>query len=159
MEIEGFENYMIFEDSTVVNLITGKVMKPQSDGNGYNRVRLSKNGEQTHKSVHRLLGQAYIDNPENKPFIDHIDGNTHNNDLSNLRWATQSENNQNTKIPITNTSGTKNIHWNNHNNCWKYGKTINGIKHQKLDKDLETLKEYKKNYEENQNNEFITTRP
>ena len=107
------------------------------------------------KNVHRLLGEAFIDNPENKPCIDHIDGNTHNNDLSNLRWATISENSLNTKIPITNTSGTKNISWDNHYNCWKFQKIIVGILHQKSNKDLEWLKEYKIKFEENLDNEFI----
>ena len=155
MEIEEFENYMIFEDSTIVNLNTGKVLKPQLDRYGYYQVVLSKNGKCNSKKVHRLLGKAYIDNPENKPCIDHIDGDRLNNDLSNLRWATISENNQNTKISINNKCGIKNISWHKYNNCWAYEKIINGVRHQKYDKDLETLKEYKKNYEENQNNEFI----
>ena len=42
--------------------------------------------------LHRLLAQTFIPNPENKPEIDHADGNPQNNELSNLRWATHKEN-------------------------------------------------------------------
>lgn len=45
-----------------------------------------------HFHVHRAVAELFILNPENKPCIDHIDGNKHNNHVSNLRWATHSEN-------------------------------------------------------------------
>ena len=45
-------------------------------------------------SLHQLIAQTFIPNPENKPIVNHIDGNTLNNCVSNLEWCTQSENMQ-----------------------------------------------------------------
>lgn len=49
-------------------------------------------------SLHRAVAELFIPNPENKPCVDHIDGNTLNNNVENLRWTTYIENNNN---PIT----------------------------------------------------------
>lgn len=58
----------------------------------YLNVNLSRDGRPENFLIHRLVAQAFIPNPENKPYVNHIDGDTHNNHVSNLEWATQSEN-------------------------------------------------------------------
>lgn len=57
----------------------------------YNVVVLCVDGATHTKSVHRLVAEAFIPNPENKPTVNHIDGNGLNNSVENLEWATQSE--------------------------------------------------------------------
>lgn len=60
--------------------------------NGYYIIQLSKNGSRKSYQVHRLVAQAFISNPENKPFINHKDYNPLNNNVNNLEWCTQKEN-------------------------------------------------------------------
>ncbi len=66
------------------------VMKAHKDGSGYLRVKLL--GET--RKVHRLVASAFIPNPENKPTVNHINGNKTDNRVDNLEWATHSENKQ-----------------------------------------------------------------
>lgn len=60
--------------------------------NGYMYVSLNKNGKSFNKRLHILVAQAFIPNPENKPQVNHIDGNKENNNLENLEWCTSSYN-------------------------------------------------------------------
>ena len=87
----------------------GEVRSKQADGwrslkqgygeGRYAQVVISINGKRYTRRVHRLVAEAFLENPHNKPQIDHIDGNHFNNRADNLRWATPSENtnNPNTK--------------------------------------------------------------
>jgi len=85
MEIQGYENYLIYENGDIKNKKTGRILK-HIDGI-YLGVSLRKNNKQKTFRIHRLLGLAFIPNPNNYYSIDHIDKNKHNNSLDNLRWA------------------------------------------------------------------------
>lgn len=58
----------------------------------YQRVHLSKDGKYTQMFVHRLVAEHFVTNPENKPYVNHIDNNPLNNHYTNLEWCTQKEN-------------------------------------------------------------------
>lgn len=108
--VVGYEGlYEVSCDREVYSLYKGKDLKPGLHNGGYNRIVLHKDGKRNNCSVHRLVAQAFIPNPENKPQVDHINRNKTDNRVENLRWATCCENQHNTGIRKDNTTGYKNI--------------------------------------------------
>lgn len=69
-----------------------KIKATVDNGSGYCVVNLKHNGKQKQMTVHRLVAQAFIPNPDDKPEINHIDGCKGNNCVDNLEWASRSEN-------------------------------------------------------------------
>ena len=69
----------------------GKELKPKVDRYGYESVTLTKDGLRKSYTVHRLVATAFIDNPEVKPTVNHINGNKRDNRIENLEWATHKE--------------------------------------------------------------------
>lgn len=70
----------------------GKELKQFKNERGYLCVVITKDKNTKIKKVHRLVAETFIDNPQNKPQVNHIDCNKENNDVSNLEWCTNSEN-------------------------------------------------------------------
>ena len=108
--IEGFPNYLIYPDGSVFSKKRNKFLKQCLNNKGYMMVNLYNNRKVKLCTVHRLVGLAYIPNPENKPCIDHINRIKTDNRLENLQWATLSENQINTGIRKDNKLGLKNIY-------------------------------------------------
>jgi hypothetical protein len=109
-------NYQVSNLGNVRNMRSGRVLKPRSQlmKSGYVRyeVNLALNGgKQKNYKMHLLVARAFIPNPENRTEIDHIDRNTANNAVSNLRWSTRSEQALNTRTRNDNQLGEKNIHY------------------------------------------------
>lgn len=70
----------------------GKVQKKSVNSFGYETVGFTVDSKTKIYRVHRLVALSFIENPENKPQINHIDGNKTNNNVNNLEWCTSSEN-------------------------------------------------------------------
>lgn len=86
------------------HLYKGIVKKPHVMPNGYVMIDLNKNGKHDRRLMHRLVGEHFLEKPDGKNYINHLDGNTRNNNVDNLEWCTQSENiqyayNNGTKTP------------------------------------------------------------
>jgi len=85
-------------DSIVIRKLKGKLMKLtegvlQNGAPGYMVVNLRKEGVSNVVPVHVLVAKSFLNNPTNLPLVNHIDGDKHNNNISNLEWASYSENN------------------------------------------------------------------
>lgn len=115
-EIEINKDYFVDEYGNVYSNKKNKLkqLKPILTKYGYYEVHLY--GEISKRcKIHRLVAEAFIPNSENKPEINHIDGNKLNNNVSNLEWCTTKENMKhardtglNTSIPPPNGKGIKN---------------------------------------------------
>jgi hypothetical protein len=88
-DITGYDGlYAITSCGKVWSHKRQRFLKPLDDGHGYLFVKLYKDGFGKNFNVHRLVAQAYLDNPENLPCVNHKDENKANNSVSNLEWCT-----------------------------------------------------------------------
>jgi hypothetical protein len=100
IQVEGYDNYFVNKDGEVKNNKKGNILKSRDNGSGYYIVDLCKQGKKKTHSVHRLIGIAFIEKTNEKyDCVDHIDRNSRNNNISNLRWIDKSGNNRNKKVP------------------------------------------------------------
>lgn len=89
----NYNGYIVYEDGRVIG-IRGKPLKPDIDKDGYYIVTLSINKKSKKIKLHRLVAMCYIDNPENKPHINHKNGIKSDNSVNNLEWCSAYENNK-----------------------------------------------------------------
>lgn len=97
--------------------VYGRVLKQALTRNGF-VVGLSLNGKNHLKKTHRLVAEAFIENPRKLPLVDHKDTVNTNNKVSNLRWANVILNGYNSKKAKDNTSGIKNVGWHSRDRVW-----------------------------------------
>jgi len=103
--VDGYNGlYQISSMGNVKNTKTGKNLKPSKNGGGYLFVQLFNNNIGKYYRVHRLVAEAFISNPENKPCVDHINTDKTDNRAENLRWCTHKENCNN---PLTKQHNSK----------------------------------------------------
>lgn len=93
--------YSIDKNGVIISNITkdsstgkAKVIKPHYDKDGYKRLALVTDEGRKKFRVGRLVALTFIENPENKEFVNHIDGDKQNDSVENLEWVTASENTQ-----------------------------------------------------------------
>jgi len=109
MDVKGYEGYYQVSNvgrvkslarnvgkssgsKTYTQFVQEKILNPYRKTNGYLAVRFSRNGKGFEKTIHRLVADAFIENPKRYKEVNHIDGNKVNNHYSNLEWVTQREN-------------------------------------------------------------------
>ena len=87
-----FDNYEVSSRGDIRNTKTGRLLKLRIDKDGYRDVLLSKNSLTKRFKVHRIVAICFLDNPENKPYVNHLNGIKSDNNIDNLEWCTKLEN-------------------------------------------------------------------
>ena len=92
-DIAGYEGlYQVSNFGRIKSFYTGRIMRLAPAKNGYLVVNLTKSGKQKVYSVHRLVAGTFLAPDSHKTFVNHKNGNKHDNRLDNLEWCTKSEN-------------------------------------------------------------------
>lgn len=101
-DVVGYEGSYIVSNTGIVKsvdrfniknqYIKGKELTLQTNHGGYITAAMYKNGKVKVKFVHRIVAEAFIHNPDNKPYVNHLDETRDNNNVDNLEWVTHEEN-------------------------------------------------------------------
>ena len=138
--------YEIDEFGILYNTQTNKILKGCVNGN-YKIYTLRYKNKSYKMRAHRLVAKYFLPNPENLPVVDHINGNTFDNNVNNLRWVSYQDNSKNicpnlNKININNIENTEDIWKQYRNSCYLISQT-GKIKNQKTNKMLKgTIDQY-----------------
>lgn len=90
--IKSLERVVANNKNGGVRTVEEKILTPTDNGNGYKLVGLNKNRHRKNHYVHRLVAVAFVSNPTQAEYVNHIDYNRENNKANNLEWCTQKEN-------------------------------------------------------------------
>jgi hypothetical protein len=88
-QIKDFPKYKVSNTGKIYSNYSDRLLRPYVDDKGYRRVHLSRvGGRRKIRQVHRLVAEAFLDNPNCLPFINHKDFDPGNNQVNNLEWCT-----------------------------------------------------------------------
>ena len=150
MEIQGFENYLIYEDGRVYSKNRNIFLKHCNHPDGYLQVNLTNNNKKKRLYIHRLIALHYLHNPDPDKYnvVDHLDRNPKNNNIKNLRWVNQTINMGNKTIHKNNKLGEQYIvyKYGSYINRYVFQITRNKVFHRKYFKTLEEAKNYRDNF-------------
>ena len=118
--MQSFPDYSISNFGNIKHNESGKLMNKTTDTNGYEYITFRLR-------VGREVAKAFLENPENKPHVDHINRVRNDNRLENLRWATFSENNLNRHIPAHKDNKLHEPYISQHRDKFEFRKTIDGV--------------------------------
>lgn len=127
--IEERLNYSVSTNGDIRNNKTGRILKLHLGTSGYLQVMLGRKTVPMY--VHRIVAKVFLDNPNNYPQVDHINGDKTDNRVENLRWVSASENClsfgykeriENRKKKITATNGETVLHFDSRDEAAKYFK-------------------------------------
>jgi hypothetical protein len=90
--IKDYNNYYVTNDGKIYSTKSKRFIKLRTDSAGYKMIALYDGIRKADLLVHRIVAIQFIENPENKPVVNHINKNKSDNNVDNLEWATHSEN-------------------------------------------------------------------
>lgn len=123
IKVESISKYLIDEFGTVFKP-SGEIRKPSINAYGYSEYSFFKSPKRKVFRTHRLVALTFIPNPDNKPHVNHKDGNKLNNHVSNLEWCTASENNFHSVRTLGNNNYSKTVFTKDNNPSLKTKKRI-----------------------------------
>ena len=126
--INGYANYEVSCFGRVRNATTERILKPGLASSGYLSVCLSKNSKGKSHNIHKLVASEFLDNPLNKPCVDHVDGDKTNNNLDDLRLCSYSQNGGHRKKQANASSIFKGVDFHKKANKWRARIEIDGRK-------------------------------
>jgi hypothetical protein len=126
-DIKDYPDYLIYKNADINETVYSKkrkrYLKPSKNNYGYYCINLSKNGKRETFLIHRLIALHFLE-PSNLNLVDHINRVRTDNRVVNLHWVSHLDNMNNQGTSKNNTSGHKNISF--QNNYWQFRKMING---------------------------------
>ena len=124
--VNGYANYQVSNIGRVRNVETEKILKQTMTKLGYCQIGLYREGLRKFLYIHRIVAHAFIENPDNRPCVDHVNHDVSNNTILNLRWVSMSENAMNRTKRQNVSSKYKGVSFRKRDNDWHARIMIDG---------------------------------